>query len=268
MIVIAVFAVSLALQADKFPPFTAGTHDVTFEKSPPHCDADELKARFHSTENAGPWDVTKEKFKVWIPKSYAHDAKWGLFVYVNADDSANIPSGYEAVLEKHKLLAISAYKSGNERNFFDRFRLAIDANFNMSGRFNIDGNRVYLSGISGGGRTASMVAVAYADLFSGAIPFCGVNFYTPIPGDPGKAWPPSYIPCGPALKIAKSSGRYVLVTGEKDMNLKNTRAVYDYGFKKEGFKHATVIEVPGMGHTAPPPETFDKGLDFLDKPPK
>jgi hypothetical protein len=67
-----------------------------------------------------------------------------------------------------------------------------------------------------------------------------------------------------ALAIGKSTGRYVLVTGEKDMNLKNTRAVYELGFKPEGFKHAMVLEVPGMGHATPPAEWFDKGLNFLD----
>ncbi len=265
---ILLLSIVLALQGDKLPPFTAGTSDVTFDKSPPHCDADEIKARLHSKEDAGPYDVTKEKWKLVVPKTYAHAAKWGLFVYINADDSANIPGGYEAILEKHKLIGVSAYKSGNERNVFDRFRLAIDANFNLSKRFNIDGSRVYVSGISGGGRVAIMLAVSYADLFSGGIPFCGANFYTDIPSEPGKAWPRSYIPVEPALKIAKSTGRFVLVTGEKDFNLKNTRAVYELGFKKEGFKHAMVLEVPGMGHTSPPAESLDKGLDFLDKPPK
>ena len=255
-------------QAEKLPAFQAGASDVTFEKSPPHCDVDELKARFRSKEDAGPYDVTKEKFRIVVPKTYTHAAKWGLFVYINADDGAALPGGYEAALEKHKLLAISAYKCGNPRNIFDRFRLAIDANFNMTRRFNIDPARVYVSGFSGGARTASMVAVAYADLFSGAIPLCGVNFYTEIPSEPGKHWPVSYIPVNEALKIAKPGGRYVFVTGEKDFNLANTRAVFEHGFKKEGFKHIKLLEVPGMGHNPAPAEWLEKGLDFLDKPGK
>lgn len=256
----------LALQPEKLPPFQAGTSDLTFVKSPPHCDADELKARFRSKEDAGPYDVSKEKFKVVVPKSYAHAAKWGLFVYISADDSPGLPAAYEAALEKRKLLAIAPYRAGNGRNIFDRFRLAIDANFNMTRRFNIDPDRVYLSGFSGGGRVASMAAVAYADLFAGAIPLCGVNFYTDIPSEPGKAWPRGYIPVDEALKIAKPKGRYVLMTGEKDFNLKNTQAVFEQGFKKEGFKHAKLLEVPGMGHAPPPADWLDKGLEFLDRP--
>ncbi len=255
-----------AVQAGKFPPFQAGASDATFDASPPHCDADELKARFRSKEDAGPYDVTKEKFRVVVPKSYAHAAKWGLFIYVNAGDDPGLPAEYAPVLEKRKLLAVAAYRSGNGRNISDRFRLAIDASFNMQKRFNIDPARVYVSGFSGGGRVASMLAVAYADLFSGGIPFCGVNFYKDIPSEPGKHWPLGYLPVDEALKIAKTTGRHVLVTGEKDFNLKNTRAVYDHGFKKEGFKHAMVLEVPGHGHAPPPADWLDKGLEFLDKP--
>jgi hypothetical protein len=55
------------------------------------------------------------------------------------------------------------------------------------------------------------------------------------------------------------------VTGEKDFNLKNTKAVFEHGFKKEGFKHALLLEVPGLAHAPPPADWLEKGLDFLDK---
>jgi hypothetical protein len=251
-------ALSLFLQA--------GTGDVTFDKSPELCDAEEVKARFRASDKIGPYDVTKEKFRVVVPKSFAAGAKWGLLVYINADDSANLPGGYEAALEKRKLLAVSAYKAGNNRNIFDRFRIAVDAAYNLQQKYKLDPTRIYVSGFSGGGRVASMLAVAYADLFSGGIPLCGVNFYTEIPSEAGKHWPIGYIPVDEALAIAKSKGRYVLVTGEKDFNLANTRAVFEHGFKKEGFKMAKLLEVPGLAHAPPSADWFDKGLEFLDKP--
>ena len=258
-------AAALLSQDAKRPPFQAGTSDVTFDASPELCDADEVKARFRASDKIPPYDVTKEKFKLVVPKSYAHSAKWGLFVYINADDAPGLPAEYEPILEKRKLIAVAPYKAGNGRNVFDRFRMAVDAAYTLQKRFNIDPARVYVSGFSGGARVASMLSVAYADLFSGAIPFCGVNFYTEIPSEPGKHWPVGYIPVNEALAIAKSKGRFVLVTGEKDFNLANTRAVYEHGFKKEGFKFAKLLEVPGMNHSTPPAEWFEKGLDFLDK---
>jgi predicted esterase len=263
---VALLVAALALQAGKHPPMKPGANDVTFEKSGPLCDADEIKARFRAKEDAGPYDVTKEKFRVVLPKSYAPSAKWGLFVFVNAGDEPGLPAEYEPLLEKHKLIGVAAYRSGNGRNIFDRFRLAIDAAVNLPARLSIDPKRVYVSGFSGGARVASMLSVAYADLFTGAIPFCGVNFYLDIPSEGERFWPRDYIPVDEAVAIGKSSGRYVLVTGEKDSNLKNTRAVYEHGFRQEGFKHVLLLEVPGMGHATPPAEWFDKGLNFLDNP--
>jgi predicted esterase len=260
----ALLLVLLAAQADKFPPFQPGASDAVFDQSSPKGEIDAMKARLHFKVEVNPYNVKQEKFRILVPKSYTPEEKWGLFVYVNPGDDAGIPDGYEAILEKHKLVTVAAYKTGNERNVVERFRLAIDAQFNMLKRFNIDPARVYVSGFSGGGRIASVLGVGYADLFTGAIPLCGVNFYTNIPSEPGKVWPTMYSPASDTLRTAKSTSRFVLVTGEKDMNLKNTHAVYDLGFKKEGFKHAMVMEVPGMGHSPPPAEWFDKGLDFLD----
>jgi dienelactone hydrolase len=266
MILAGVFLGMLSVQAEKLPAFERGWSDATFEKSSPQSEIDTLKSRFHFKVEVNPYNIKQERFHLLVPKSYAHEEKWGLFVYVNPGDDAGLPDGYESILEKHRLIAIAAYKTGNERNVVERFRLAIDAQWNAVQRFNIDPARVYVSGFSGGGRIASMLAVAYSDVFKGGIPFCGVNFYTKIPSEPGKVWPTYYTPAAEMLKAAKATGRFVLVTGETDMNLKNTQAVYEHGFKKEGFKHALLLEVPGMAHAPPPPEWFDKGLEFLDTP--
>jgi hypothetical protein len=239
--------------------------DVSFEASAPQSAPAVLKARLSASDKIPDWDVKPEKFRLVVPKGAL--AKPGLFIYLNPDDSANLPGGYEAVLEKRGLIAVIPYKAGNSRNIFDRMRLAIDAQFNLRKKYAVDPSRVYLSGFSGGGRTASILAVAFADLFSGAAPLCGVNFYTAIPSAPERHWPPSYIPAADALKAAKSSGRYALITGEKDFNLANTKAVFEHGFKKEGFKRATLIEVPGLGHAPPAPEILDQALQFLDAPP-
>jgi len=243
----------------------AALQDVVFESSPPHSDAEEVRARFRNKDVPGPYDVKKEKFRIYVPKSFAPAEKWGLLVYINPDGGAALPAGYEAAIEKRKLLGVSPYKAGNERHAYDRFRLAIDAGYNMHLRYKVDPERVYVSGFSGGGRIASMLGVAYADLFAGAIPLCGVNFYTDIPSDAGKHWLRNYVPVDEALKIAKASSRFVLVTGEKDMNLANTRAVFEHGFKKEGFRRAELLVVPGLGHAPPPAERFAQALDLVDR---
>jgi hypothetical protein len=92
----------------------------------------------------------------------------------------------------------------------------------------------------------------------------GVNFYTDLTAADGQRFGTSYIPDDEVLAIAKARCRYVLVTGEKDFNRPNTRAAYDGGFLKEGFKSVLYLEVPGVGHGLPEARYFDQALTFLD----
>ena len=132
-------------------------------------------------------------------------------------------------------------------------------------RYNITPRRVYISGLSGGGRVASMVGVAYADVFAGTFPIVGANFYKPMPAPGGRHSPPSFAPAGTILAEAKKRNRFVLLTGSKDFNRENTKDVYRRGFKAEGFRHVLYLEVPDMGHALPSGEWFAQGLDFLDR---
>ena len=131
-------------------------------------------------------------------------------------------------------------------------------------RFNVDAKRVYVSGFSGGGRVASCLGVAYADIFSGAMPFMGVNFYQDLPAPNGKQFRLNYLPHKDLLAIAKKDCRYVLVTGSKDFNRTGTEATFEHGFKKEKFTQAFYLEVPGLAHHLPGPVWFEKALKMLD----
>ena len=255
----------LAVQAAEFPPFTAGKSTVSFTALPKQAEPDEVKWRLHSVENPGAFDLAKEKFQLIVPPTYQHADKWGVFLWISPGDTAAIPADWEPVLAARKLLFVGALKSGNPRNIFDRVRLAVAANVAMRERFNLDGRRVYVSGHSGGGRVASMVGVAYADMFSGTMPFMGVNFYEDIPAGDGKTtYGANFIPDDEVLAIAKKFCRYALVTGEKDFNRAGTKTLFEQGFKKEGFAHVTYLEAPGVGHNLPPAKWLEQGLDFLD----
>ena len=212
------------------------------------------------------YDILKENFHLIIPETYSVLTNWGLFVWVSPSDSPEIPLDWEAVLARQKLLFIGAYNGGNGRNAFDRFRLAVDASLNMRQKFKIDSKRIYVSGFSGGGRVASMLAIGYADIFTGTVPICGVNFYTDLPAGEGKIFERSYVPDSGLAGMARKGGHFALLTGEHDPNRANTQAAYEHGFKKFGFSHALYLEVPQMGHAMPAAEWLDKALTYLSAP--
>lgn len=222
--------------------------------------------RLHSIEAPGGLDLAKEKFQIIVPATYKHTERWGVFIWISPGDTPAIPADWEPVLAARKLLFAGAFKSGNPRSIFDRIRLAVAANTGLRERFNVDGRRVYISGFSGGGRVASMMGVAYADMFSGSMPFMGVNFYEDIPTGDGKtSYRANFIPDRDVLAIARKACRYALVTGEKDFNRPGTKAVFEEGYKKEGFASVVYLEAPGVGHNLPPAAWLERGFDFLDE---
>jgi hypothetical protein len=249
------------------PPFKfkPGQNEVVFDRPSPRSTDAELKRRFRAAKDAPAFDLAKESFRVDVPKSYEKATAWGLFVWVDPSPRPNIPADWGPILAEKKLLLVAANNTGNDRSLFDRCRLAVDAVHNMTHRFRVDPARVYVSGMSGGGRVASMLGVAYADVFTGAFPMVGVNFYKPVlTGETNKAWLPVYTPEERILEPAKSKNRFVLLTGETDFNRENTLRVYRDGFKAEDFRHVLYLEVPGMGHSRPPADWLAKGIEFLD----
>ena len=262
---------STSLGADD-PPFKTGQNEFVFDRPAPRSTAAELKRRFRATNDAPAFDLAKESFRVDVPKSYeaAKEAAkaWGLFVWIDPSPQPNVPADWGPILAEKRLLLVAANNSGNDRALFDRCRLAVDAVHNMTHRFRVDPTRVYVAGMSGGGRVASMLGVAYADVFTGAVPMVGANFYKPVPtGDTNKAWIPVYQPDGRILVSAKTKNHYVLLTGETDFNRENTLRVYREGFKAEDFRHVLYLEVPGMGHSRAPADWLAKGIAFLDEAP-
>ena len=173
------------------------------------------------------------------------------------------------MLDRHHLLWVGPNRIGNETDALLRSYMALEAVRNAKREFAIDDAHVYVAGISGGGRVASHAAVVAADTFTGGFYFVGCDFYRDVPLVPGDKHGKYYRgfwrkPDAKIVKQAKQH-RYVLLTGSDDFNRGNTHAVYD-GYLKGNFAHVTLFDVPGLGHTLPNAEWFEKGITFLDAP--
>lgn len=239
---------------------------VRFTESPPQSgDPVQVRYRLMAAEEPPAYDVSKESYEILLPADWDGKAPLGLFIWIHSGDAPQIPKEWEKILTKHQLVFIGANRSGNPRNVFDRIRLAVDANHNVRQQLPIDGRRVYVSGFSGGSRVASMLGVAWGEMFSGTICCMGVNFYTDVAAPDGKVYGLSYLPDEELLPLVKRSCRFALVTGEKDFNRANTLGAFENGFQKEGFAHARVFEIPEHGHSPPPADWIDQALSFVDE---
>lgn len=237
--------------------------DVQFVRSAPNTTSADTMRRFGFRSTGKGYNLPAEKFQIVVPGTFSTNLPWGLLVWISPGDEPKIPPAWEAELARQQLLFVGAYKSGNQRDVTERSRLALDAAFNMRSLYKIDPNRVYLAGMSGGGRMASVLGVAYADVFTGTICICGVDFYKDVPRAKGITFLHSYTPDAGMLARARSSRRFVLLTGELDFNRQNTQDILRNGFQREGFSHVLYLEVPGMKHALPPAKVLGTALEFL-----
>jgi dienelactone hydrolase len=155
-------------------------------------------------------DLAAEQFVLYVP-SVAPPGGYGLLVFVPPWQDARLPTDWGPVLDRAGLIYVSAAHSGNEENVLGRREpLAILAAYNVMQHYPVDAARVYVGGFSGGSHIALRLALAFPDLFRGALLNAG--------SDPlGSGVPP--LPPADLFQRFQESTRLVYVTGEHDSRL-------------------------------------------------
>ncbi len=259
-------------------PHQKGSYPATFSEYSPLSDSRSLTERMRMAIKPGSYDdhhyaIKRESFEVYVPDSYDPNANppFGLLVWVSPSPSGAIGHypGSKELMDKHRLIWVGANDSGNATPYDTRrVPLALDAAYNMQKLYTIDPDRVYVAGLSGGGRVASITAFHHSDVYDGGIFIIGANYWLSmaVPGKTNSRWAPGFTrPHQENLVRAKKFGRYVLLTGDTDGNRLQMHTYYEQGYSK-WLDHVLYIQVPGMGHELPPAEEFDKALDYLDQP--
>jgi len=152
-------------------------------------------------------DLAAERFVLYVPPRAPAEG-YALLTFVPPWDEARLPPGWAAVLDRYGVIFVSAARTGNDADPIGRREpLALLGAYNVMQRYRIDSARVYVGGFSGGSRIALRLAIAYPDLFRGALLNAGSD-----PIDAGHANPPPR----ELLERFQESMRVVYVTGEHD----------------------------------------------------
>jgi pimeloyl-ACP methyl ester carboxylesterase len=203
-----------------------------------------------------PIDLAQERFVVYVPQGAPPANGYGLLVFIPPWPEAALPKDWPHVLDRHGILFVSAAHSGNDADTLDRrIPLALLGYENIRKRYAIDPDRTYVGGLSGGSRVALRVALAYPDLFRGALLNAGSD---PLGGD-GIALPPADL-----LRRFQDSTRLVFLTGDRDeANLHNDL------LSRESLKDWCVfglaaVTMPRTGHAIADAAGLERALKALD----
>lgn len=203
-------------------------------------------------------DLTKEKFDIYIPSAAPPAAGFGLLVYVAPSSGPTRPDDWRAALDGHRMIFVSAQRSGNEMNVLERrVPLAVLAYENVRAQYAVDSSRVYIMGFSGGSRVAEIVALGYPDIFRGAILNAGSD---PIDGKDGNVKPPV------ELFRRFQHSRLVYITGEEDEDHLRRDEVSRESMRDNCVLDIKTERVLRLGHHAIDRFALDRALDDLDAP--
>lgn len=188
-------------------------------------------------------------WQIYVPESYDAADPAGVVVYVSPTSKGGPPRTWNEPLDAKNLIWIGANDSGNRVGVGKRMFLAMLAPKVLAREYVLDTNRIYVAGFSGGGKTASRVAVARPEVFRGGIYIGGAEAW-------GTTTPP------PKLDIIRQN-HHVFLTGTLDFNERLTRRVYA-SYKGEGVENCKLIVVKRLGHEMPGRSVFIRAIDYLD----
>jgi hypothetical protein len=214
---------SLALAGTPSSKYPGLQHDVQFTEYSPLAHSEALAQRLltpltsarlmHKAAASGakvrdyPVDLKNEKYVLFVPPEKPPNG-YALLVFVEPWAFAGVPRAWIPVLKKRGFIFVTAEHSGNTESVYERrIPLALIALYNVTKQYPIDPERIYIGGMSGGSRIAERMALAYPDLFRGALLHSSAD---PI----GTAEVP--LPNTELFRHFQESMRLVYITGQYD----------------------------------------------------
>jgi predicted esterase len=205
-----------------------------------------------------------ETMHVRLPRGYSPRNPAGLLVWIDASDKGPPPQCVFDACDAANIVAVGIDNCGNIRPIANRYQLALDAVATALRKYHIDKRRVYISGISGGGRVSSIMAACFPDVFAGAVPIVGLSCYSPVPV-PGKGtFAPAFAKPPDKMLALWRKHRIGAITGGKDFNQGEIQAAAQL-LRADGFQVKT-FETVELGHELPKPKLFTEALTWVDEP--
>ncbi len=172
----------------------------------------------------------------------------GVLIFISPNATALPQPGWYQLLRDSNLHWIAAENFGNDKRTAQRVLAAIMGLRRLEREFELDRKRIYIGGMSGGGRAASTAIITFPRLFSGALYIVGAD---PLTRD------------APAQLPDIRENRYVFITGTRDFNRGEMRAIYR-NYVESGVENALLMDLRKFGHEYPNVEQLKHALDFLD----
>lgn len=230
--------------------------------SPIDLDRGEIGKRFFGGGRArftGAARLDDDTLFIRLPAGYDEADPPGILVWVDPTDRGVPPHSIHAAADELNLICVGAINAGNRRPVHDRLQLALDGVATVSANVPVRLDRVYATGMSGGGRCVGMLWLGFEDVFSGGVAIVGLNSQHVVHAS-GRMLQAAL---SKPSRSPREGGRLAAITGDADFNHLETLARIN-ALTRDGYD-AKAFTVPDMGHTMPAPERFAEALQWVDE---
>jgi len=221
-------------------------------------------------------DLGVETYDIYIPANYDGTQPFGLMSFISAGDNAVVPQAYKRGLDARNIIWVGGNNIGNTQYSRRRRGLAIAAIYRAMEVFNIDPDRVYVSGSSGGGRVVSGLYWVHPELVKGIVANIGSAFPKDLPEmyiDRSAKRPlwPEYeydsftIKSNAYINNVQSYQRpFAITTGYDDFREEYLLLIHHQGLKPYGFD--SKVFSYDKGHSYAVEQQFYDALSFIEHP--
>lgn len=202
-----------------------------------------------------PFRPAQQHFVLYVPPGPAPAGGYTLLVFVPPWKQARVPVQWIPVLNRTHTLFVTAADSGNSAQVFERREpLALVAADNVPRLYHVNPSHIYVGGFSGGSRVALRLALAFPDVFRGALLDAGSD---PI----GTATVP--LPPRAVFERFQQSSRIVFVTGDEDQIRQTQLARAQSALHDWCVFDVDSLTLLHTGHTLADGAGFARALDAL-----
>jgi predicted esterase len=192
----------------------------------------------------------------YCPSDYDGEEKLGVYIHIAASKKAVSPSGgYQKMMDKYRLVYASPDGSSNAESDMRRCALALDALAQLRKDFDVDENRIYIGGTSGGGAESTFATFLYPQDFRAA--FNSVRSFSLTSS--------SCLPFADdsdIRKAGKNQQPFAFISGPGDFNYEHMPRT-EQSFRDHRFV-VRFFDVPGMKHQMASPETFERVIEWVE----
>ena len=187
-------------------------------------------------------------WQISVPRTYDPAKPAGVMVFIGFAEWGGAKRTWGPVLEERNIIWIGLIGAGDKKPLDERMTKAILTRQVLARDYNINPDRYYLFGYSGGAQVASILATFRPEVFKGVFLYGDARLW-------GDTLPPK-------IDLVRQN-RFMFMAGSRDKDVRKMKRVAA-AYRKAGITQTETFFVTNVDRKMPAAKYFEMAIEFLD----